>query len=332
MKDITPSYAFMMSTTLTMRAPDAEFDSGALLAVGAVAETGSITGAARVLGCSQPAVSQQLKRLEQRLGMTIVERVGRGVRLTEAGNILARHAKTVDRALRAASEEIAALAGLRSGHVRLAAFPSASSMLVPDLLARLAREHPGIGVAFVEAEPPEAVAAVRSGEADVAITFSYPGDPDDPHHESAIGLQVLPLGVDPMRVVLPADHPQARRDAVSLVDLRSERWIAGCPRCRGHLLGLCRASGFEPVIAHETDNAIAVTALVAAGLGVALLPELALAAAQVPAGVVALPTGNLDDRALHLVSAAHAGHIPAVAALMRIAALMGPTARIASDV
>jgi len=317
---------------LVSGSPSTPLDSGALLIMGAVADSGSITGAARMLGVSQPSISQQLKRLEHRLGMPVVERVGRGVRLTEAGAVLARHAATVDRALHAASEEIAALAGLRSGRVRLVAFPSASSMLVPDLLARLSQEHPGIGVTFVESEPPEAVAAVRAGEADVAITFSYPGDAEDPHRESALGLRVQTLGADPMRVVLPVDHPEAAGGPVALHALRSERWIAGCPRCRGHLLGLCRASGFEPVIAHETDNAIAVTALVAAGLGVALLPSLALASAQLPPGVVALPTGNADDRALHLVSAAHAEHIPAVAALMRIAALAGSTARIAGDV
>lgn len=331
MRCISLGYGFQMSN-LIIGSPAAHLEPDAVLVVGAVAVTGSITGAARSLGFSQPAVSQQLKRLEQRLGMPVVERVGRGVRLTEAGRILARHAVVVDRALHAASEEIAALAGLRSGRVRLAAFPSASSMLVPQLLARLAREHPGIGVTFVEAEPPEAVLAVRAGEADVAITFSYPGDPDDPHHDSALGLLVRPLGADPMRVVLPVDHAEAQAAAVSLHALRGERWIAGCPRCRGHLLGLCRASGFEPEIAHETDNAIAVTALVAAGLGVALLPTLALDAAQLPTGVVARPTANADDRALHLVSAAGAEHIPAVAAVMRIAAHSGSTARIAGDV
>lgn len=320
-----------MSILMTER-DAAGLDAGTLLVVGAVADAGSITGAAGLLGLSQPAVSQQLRRIERRIGTPVVERVGRGVRLTEAGRILARHAETVDRALHAASEELADLVGLRSGRVRLVAFPSASSMLVPDLLARLSREHPGLGVTFVEAEPPEAVAAVRSGDADVAITFSYPEDPDDPHRESAVGLQVRQLGVDPMRVILSADHPEASGGPVRLEALRSERWIAGCPRCRGHLLGLCRAVGFEPEIAHETDNAIAVAALVGAGLGVALLPSLALAAAPLPHGVVARPTGNADDRALHLVSTVHAERIPAVAALIRIAATAGTAARIAGDV
>ncbi|MGK9146706.1 LysR family transcriptional regulator [Plantibacter flavus] len=320
------------SGALTPGPPATELDSGALRLMGAIADTGSITAAAQRLGLSQPAASQQLKRLERRLGMPAVERVGRGVRLTEAGLILARHAKTVDRALHAAVDEVAALAGLRSGRVRLAAFPSASSTLVPELLARLAAEYPGIGVTYLEAEPPEAVAAVRAGEADVAITFSYPGDPEDPHRESAVGLSVHELGPDPMRVILPAGHRVAGAGSVPLHELRDEQWIAGCPRCRGHLLGLCRGSGFEPTITHETDNVIAVTALVGAGLGVALLPSLALAAAPLPDGVVARPTDNADDRALHLVSTSHAQHVPAVAALLRIAAHLPSTARMTDDV
>lgn len=331
MQTITWAYGWIVST-LIIEPHLPALDAGALLVVGAVDVAGSITGAAGLLGLSQPAVSQQLRRIEQRIGTPVVERAGRGVRLTEAGRILARHAQTVDRALRAASEELADLAGLRSGRVRLVAFPSASSMLVPELLARISHEHPGLGVTFVEAEPPEAVAAVRAGEADVAITFSYPGDPADPHRESAVGLQVRPLGVDPMRVVLPADHPEAAGGPVKLEALRGERWIAGCPRCRGHLLGLCRLVGFEPEIAHETDNAVAVAALVGAGLGVALLPSLALAAAPLPPGVIARPTGNADDRALHLVSTVHAERAPAVAALIRIAATGGTAARIAGDV
>lgn len=331
MRTITVDYASRVST-LSPHPSSSTLDAGSLLVVGAIASTGSITAAAHALGSSQPAVSQHLRRLERRLGMPVVERVGRGVRLTEAGAILAGHAVAVDRAVRAASEEVAALAGLRSGRVRLVAFPSASSMLVPQLLARLADEHPGIGVSFVEAEPPEAVAAVRAGEADVAITFSYPDDPDDPHRESAAGLHVRRFGTDPMRLVLPVDHARAGDRQVDLAALAGERWIAGCPRCRGHLLGLCRSSGFEPVIAHETDNAIAVTALVAAGLGVALLPTLALAAAQLPTEVVVLPTRNDDDRALHLVSAEHADRIPAVAALLRIAASLGGATKMTGDV
>src|SRR5688572_9981831 len=145
---------------------DPDIDAHALRVVRAIADEGSITGAAAALGYSQPAISQQLKRLEQRLDMPLVERVGRSVRLTEAGRILARHAPAVTTALDAASGELAELRGLRSGRVRLVGFPSASPTIVPRLLADLEANHAGVAVTYLEAEPPEAVDAVREDRAD----------------------------------------------------------------------------------------------------------------------------------------------------------------------
>ncbi|WP_241982527.1 LysR family transcriptional regulator [Cryobacterium sp. HLT2-28] len=189
---------------MTLTRPEAlDLDSQALRVVQRIAELGSITAAARSLGYSQPAVSQQLKRLEARIGMPVVSRVGRGVRLTEAGRILSRYAVSVTTALDAAAGELGELAGLRSGRVRLASFPSASSTIVPTLLRELATVHPGLQLSYREAEPPEAVQFVRDQAADLAITFSYPGDPGDPHRSSARGLAVLPLWRDEMLVVHP---------------------------------------------------------------------------------------------------------------------------------
>lgn len=299
--------------------------------VRAIAEHGTLTAAAAALGYSQPAVSQQLRRFEQRTGIALVERVGRGIRLTEAGRALARHANAVATSLEAAAGELAELRGLRAGRVRLIAFPSASPSLVPKLIATLAASHPGISVTYVEAEPPEAVAAVREDRADLAITFSYPGDRLDPHRESARGLEVRAFGSEPVRLVLPAGHPLAAADVVALDALAAEPWIAGCPRCRGHLLELCDAAGFAPRIAFETDNFVAVEGMVAQGLGVALLPALALAAAPRHPDVVTRPTDRGDERSLHLVTARGAERVPAVAAaLAALAALAGggwPTGR-----
>jgi DNA-binding transcriptional LysR family regulator len=294
-----------------------ELDLHTLRIVRAIADLGSVTAAAAALGYSQPAISQHLKREEARIGMPLVIRVGRGVRLTEGGQVLARHARTVTMALDAAAGELAELRGLRAGRVRLVAFPSASPTIVPRLLHRVAAEHPGVGISFIEAEPPEAVAAVRAQQADLAITFGYPGDVDDPHGESAHGLSVTPLWSDEMLLVLPRDHPAAQHAVVDLAELAGESWIAGCPRCRGHLLQLARASAFTPHIAHETDNSNAVLGMVAAGLGVALLPALALASAQRPAEVAIRSTANRDLRTIHLVSAQGADRIPAVAATVR---------------
>ncbi|MET0726248.1 MAG: LysR family transcriptional regulator [Leifsonia sp.] len=297
-----------------------DLDSRSLRVVLAIAEHGSITAASEALGYSQPAISQQVRRLEARIGMPVLERVGRGVRLTEAGTVLARHAQAVAKAIDAASGEIAELQGLRAGRVRIAAFPSASATIVPRLLAVMAERHPAVSISYLEAEPPEAVAAVRENRADIAITFSYPGDRDDPHRESARGLSVSTFGREPVHVVLPAAHPLAGQESVDISRLRDANWIAGCPRCRGHLVELCDASGFTPRIGYETDNFVAVLGMVAAGLGVATLPRLALASTRLPAGVIELPTTHADHRTLHVVTGDGAAGVPAIRASLRVLA------------
>lgn len=302
-----------MSLTVPEPPGSADLDATSLLVLRAVADHGTITAAAAALGFSQPALSQQVRRAEARAGMALVERTGRGIRLTAAGRVLARHGTAIATTLEAARGELAALRGLRSGRVRLMAFPSASPTIVPELLAEMAERHPGVRVSFVEAEPPEAVTAVREDRADLALTFSYPGDRSDPHRESARGLEVATIGTDPMHVVLPARHPLAARETVDLGDLAGERWIAGCPRCRGHLLELCDVAGFTPTIAVETDNFVAVEELVASGLGVAVLPALAVQSAGARAGVAVRATTNGDRRTLHLVTAKGGTGVPAVA-------------------
>lgn len=319
---ITGAYDEVMSDA-SIEALAAALDLQTVRVVRRIAEHGSLTAAAESLGYSQPAVSQQLRRFEERTGIALVERVGRGIRLTESGRVLARHANAVATALEAAAGELAELRGLRAGRVRLVAFPSASATLVPRLIAALAAEHPGVTVTYVEAEPPEAVAAVRADRADVAITFSYPGDRDDPHRASARGLDVRAYGEEPMRLVLPAGHPAAASDRIELGALGDEPWIAGCPRCRGHLLELADAAGFTPRIAFETDNFVAVEGMVAQGLGVALLPALALAASPRHPDVVTRPTARADVRSLHLVTAKGAERVPAVAATLAALAGLG---------
>ncbi|PPL19024.1 LysR family transcriptional regulator [Microterricola pindariensis] len=299
---------------------DLDLDSHSLRVVNAIAEHGSITAAAEALGYSQPAISQHLKRLEARIGMPAIERVGRGVRLTEAGQVLARYALPVISALDAAAGELAELSGLRSGRVRLAAFPSASPTIVPRLLAAMNERHPGINISYIEAEPPEAVAAVRESRADLALTFSYPGDRGDPHTESAHGLSVRALSREEMMLVLPAGHPLAASGTVDVSQLSGEAWIAGCPRCRGHLLELCDDSGFTPRIGYETDNFLAVMSMVAAGLGVAVLPTLAIESAGVPAGVVVRPTSKRNFRTIHVVGTPGARQVPAIAATLQMLA------------
>lgn len=289
-----------------------ELDVQTLRIVRAIADTGSITGAAATLGFSQPAISQHLRRLEARFGVAIVERVGRGIRLTEAGRVLARHAPAVTLAVDAAAEELAQLRGLRTGVVRLVAFPSASPVVVPRLIAALAAAHPGLSLTYLEAEPPEAVEAVREDRADIALTFSYPGDRDDPHRTSARGLEVRSAGRDDLMLVLPAGHAAVR----DVGELSGETWIAGCPRCRGHLLELCGRAGFTPRIGYETDNYVAVEGLVAQGIGVATLPRMALESFPLLPGIVTAPLPAAEARRLHVVTAQGAERVPSLAAAL----------------
>ncbi|WP_411700417.1 LysR family transcriptional regulator [Conyzicola sp.] len=293
---------------------DQRLDLQSVRIVRAIAETGSITAAARALGYSQPAISQHLQRTEVRLGMALVTRVGRSVRLTEAGTVLARHALTITSAFDAAEGDLADLAGLRTGNVRLAAFPTASSTIVPRLLAALAAGHPGITVTYIEAQPPEAVQLLRDGGIDLAITFSYPGDRADPHGDSASGLTMQPLFTEEMVVVIPSRHPLTSHDVIDVAMLAGERWIAGCPRCRGHLLAVCEVAGFAPTITFETDNASAVMNMVASGLGVAMLPRLALATATLPVGAVIRPHSPRSVRSIQAIANDGARRVPSLAA------------------
>ena len=299
---------------------DADLDLHSIRIVRAIAEHGTISGAARALGFSQPAISQHLRRVESRLGMPLVVRAGRRVRLTEPGQVLARHAITITSALDAANGELGDLVGLAAGVVRLAAFPTASSTLVPRFLQRMRELHPGITLTYVEAEPPEAIGMLRDGLADLAITFAYPGDRADPHRDNDTSLDTVPLFTERVVITLPLDHPLAADKTVELAGLADARWIAGCPLCRGHLLAACEAVGVTPQIELETDNAIAVLNLVAAGLGVALLPQLALATAPVPAGATVRSTLPSSDRSIQVVVQAGSRRVPSIAASLGVIA------------
>ncbi|PFG17308.1 DNA-binding transcriptional LysR family regulator [Propionicimonas paludicola] len=280
--------------------------------VRAVAEAGSITAAAAALGYSQPALSQHLQRAEHRLGLPLLLRTGRTVRLTEAGRVLVRHAGPILAALQAAEDELGQLADRSTGTVRLAGFPSASSTIVPLLIARIAQRHPGLRLIYTEAEPPEALALLADGAVDVALTFAYPGDPADPHAELS-GIEVVPLFDDPSVVVLPSRHRLSGSGSVGLAALAQDDWIGGCPLCRGHLLAACAALGFSPKIAHATDNSVAVLGLVAAGVGVALQPELALEPLELPSGTSAHRLDQASDRQVRAVHLSGAQAVPAVA-------------------
>ncbi len=240
-----------------------------LRVLAAVARYGSVTSAARALRYAQPSVSHHLARLEAETGSQLVQRVGRGIRLTEAGRMLAERAEEILGRLDSVEEELAAHSGLRAGRVRLAAFPSALGTFVPRAAAAFTAAYPDVELRFTEAEPPDAARLLRNGEVDVAVLFTYPDLPPVDTH----GLREAVLLREPIYLVTPADLPGDR-----LRDHAGRRWITGCERCRAHLLRSCAVAGFTPDIAFTTDDYVAVQALVAAGLGVTTLPGLALQA------------------------------------------------------
>lgn len=281
----------------------------------AISDTGSFTGAATSLGYTQPAISQMVRRLEQRTGTVLVERIGRSVRLTEAGDVLARAAGPVLTALDAAEDEVAAIAGLRSGRVRLAAFPSSSATVVPHALRLLRQRHPDVTVSFTEAEPPQSLAMLRAGECDLAVAFAYEGTDIGRGEEDMDLFVTTPLLEDEVRLVVSTDHPLAGQTSARLDALREDEWIAGCPRCRGHLLTLCDRAGYSPNVAYETEDYVAVLGLVTEGIGVALVPDLILSATK-HENVAVLAIDPPSRRNIVAVTTADLQRVPAVAATL----------------
>ncbi|HEX3489995.1 MAG TPA: LysR family transcriptional regulator [Streptosporangiaceae bacterium] len=275
----------------------------------AVSRHGSVTAAARALNYAQPSISHHIARLEAETGAQLLQRAGRGVRLTDAGRLLAERAEEIIGRLDAAEAELAAHVGLREGRVRLAAFPSALGTIVPAAAARLEAETPGMDLMLTEAEPPEAIRMLRAGYVDVALVFQHYQQDTDPEPPSAAeegtrGRLLLdepvhlvtaaspahaaashwPAHHSPARNGHPADPPPAQpgQHEADLSAYAEHRWIAGCERCRSYLIRQCSRAGFTPNVAFTTDDYVAVQALVAAGLGVTTLPGLCLRAARHP--------------------------------------------------
>lgn len=241
-----------------------------------VAARGSFSAAAESLAYTQSAVSQQIAALEREAGTRLVERNARGVRLTDAGRILVGHAEAILARLADAEAELEELAGLRAGRLSLLSFASAGATLMPEAIARFRERHPGVELTLAPAEPDEALLAVKAGDADIAldiVTTWHKASQDD-------GLRRTHLLDDPLYLVLPAGHPQAERRKVRLEDLADESWLLGscdasCPDSEV-LLRACAAAGFEPRIGFNSDDYGAIQGFVAAGVGVSLIPDLAL--------------------------------------------------------
>lgn len=274
-----------------------------LRVIDAVARHGSVTEAAKELHYSQPSVSHHLARLEAETGARLLQKVGRGIRLTAAGRLLADRAAEIVGRIDAADAELAAHIGLSAGRVRLAGFSSAIGSLMPRAVAELSRRHPGLQVGLIDTHPPEALDLLRAGRIDVALIFRY--DESEPEPD---GVRLHHLLDDPVYLLAK------RRRAGGLAGRRDSTWIAGCERCRLHLLAMCAAAGFEPRIGYTSDDMVVMQALVAADLGVTTIPGLALRAHRTK-GVIAT---ELPDSHRHVYAATYGEppDPPATAALL----------------
>jgi DNA-binding transcriptional LysR family regulator len=276
-----------------------------------VVARGSFSAAAESLSYTQSAVSQAIAALEAEAGAALVDRDRRGVRPTPAGAALVEHADAILARLHAAEEEVAAIAGGTRGKLRIASFPTAGATLIPLAVATFREANPGVELSLAEGEPEEIAPRLRAGEFDLALLFEFPGV----GRPLVSGKQRFQLLDDPMRLALPAGHRLADKRTVRLEDLRDEGWVqtsASSP-CARHVVRSCLAAGFEPAISFESDDYQTVQGLVAAGVGVALIPQLALT--TVRPDIVVRPLGS-RSLARTVLAGTQRGALPPPAAAM----------------
>lgn len=252
-------------------------DSRRLRVLIEVARSGSLAAAADALGYTPSAASQQIRALERELGTVVLERRGRGVALTEPGRALVAHAQRVVEALDAAEAEVHAIAGLRAGVLRLGWFSTAGAILVPRAIALFRERWPQIELVLEEADPDESARRLLTGELDLAVTYEFRLDEPLP-----ADLRLSPLLEDHLHIALPPGHRLARRRRIAMAALANETWIQGVRHGStvATLPAACREAGFEPQIAFQTDDPMAWQGLVAAGVGVAVIPQLTLPIAR----------------------------------------------------
>jgi DNA-binding transcriptional LysR family regulator len=250
-----------------------------------VAYRGSFSAAAAALSYTQSAVSQQIAALEAEAGTALLERHPRGVSLTAAGHTLVGHAEGILARLDAAEASLSAIAGLRGGRLRVASFPTAGATLMPLAIAEFRSSYPEVELTLAEGEPEAIVARLRAGELDLALLFEFAGE-----SLPAQDIARTDLLEDPMYLALPRAHPLAARQRLRLQDLAGEAWVqtSSSSPCARHVVRSCHAAGFEPNVTFESDDYQTVQGLVAAGVGVALIPELALSVVREDVAIRAL--------------------------------------------
>ena len=282
-----------------------------------VAERGSFSAAAESLNFTQSAVSQQIAALEKETGATLLVRGPGGVRLTDAGQALVRHTDAILAQLADAERELAAIAGLQGGRVRLASFPSAGATLVTEAVSLYRSRHPEVELSLTEGEPHDTIPRLKRGDFDLAVVCDYTHGTGG--EQLLEGLDCVHLLDDPLLVVVPSDHPLAPRKAIRLEQLAEHAWVAGCGGgfCNAMLEEACAEAGFRAPITFESDDHNVLIGLVSAGVGVTLLPELALrtAAADVAVRPVA---GSHPMRRIFAATPSEAYRSPATEAMIEV--------------
>ena len=259
-----------------------------------VGRSGSLTSAAAALSFTTSAVSQQIAKLEQEMGVVLIERHPRGVVLTEAGHALLRYAEEIDRTVEAARAEMGEFAGLRRGQLRLGTFPTVGASLMPDVVLAFRARHPEVAVTVVSARRDGLLERLRRREIELTLLWDYPWQPiDDPD------LTLVRLMNDPTVLLVPRDHPAAELGSVRIDSLKDQEWVVRDEHPVADVLSrVCRDAGFEPRIAFAANDYQETQGMVAAGLGIALAPRLALTALR--PDVVAVPLAKSPKRRILL--------------------------------
>jgi DNA-binding transcriptional LysR family regulator len=280
-----------------------------------VIDKGSFSAAADALSYSQSAVSQAIATLEGELGAPLIERDRRGVRPTPAGAALAAHAEGILARMNDAEAEVAAIAGGRGGRLRIASFPTAGATLMPQAVARFRAAHPGVEVSLAEGESEEIAPRLRGGDFEIVVLFEFVGVGE----RLGAGMRRFELLDDPLHLALPAQHPLAGRRKLRLEDLREESWVqtSAASPCARHVVRSCHAAGFEPRVSFESDDYQTVQGLVAAGVGVALIPQLALSTVRPDIRIRSLDPGS-PVRKVFAATPRAAAVTPAVATMLDV--------------
>lgn len=291
------------------------FDPKRLRVLKEVAERGSFSAAAEALNYTQPSISQQVAALERQAGAKLVDRTPRGIRLTDSGEALVRHAEVILARLADAEAELDAINDMRGGRVRLVSFPTGAASLIPPATAAFRERHPGVDLSLSVAPIDEGLEQLRAGEVDIAVLVESGFGPD----LRAGRIDRIHLLDDPMLVALPSDHRLAKRKTVKLEDLAEETWMHDGSVCPDSTIFLraCHSAGFEPQVAFENDDYSAIQGFIAAGVGVALIPQLALQ--SVRDDIVVRPLrGQSPVRKIVAATLANAYRSPATEAMLEI--------------